>query len=73
MMMKTQLDIAKDAEISSAFLSLILAGLRRPSWKTAKKLASATGTTPELWLERDPAEIKISIGIPLTQKKRDSS
>lgn len=61
---KSQKEIAQLAEISDAFLSQILAGLRRPSWKTAKKLSKITFTTPELWLDGSPDQIKSAITEP---------
>jgi len=50
--------IAKQADISDSMLSQILCGKKRPSWPTAKKLARATNTTPDLWLDKSPSEIK---------------
>jgi transcriptional regulator with XRE-family HTH domain len=55
---KTQLDICKQAAISSGFLSLLLSGDRRPSWPTAKRLAEVTGTEPALWLEGTPEALR---------------
>jgi transcriptional regulator with XRE-family HTH domain len=61
--MKTikQTNLAKMASISDGFLSQIISGVRRPSWRTAKKLAIATDTKPELWLEGDSKQIKETI------------
>ena len=56
-----QKKIASSAQISTPFLCEILKGTKRPSWKTAKRLARATGTTPSLWLEGSPMEIKGAI------------
>jgi len=58
--MKTikQSKIAKMANLSRSFLSLIIAGKRRPSYSTAKRLAKVTGTDPVLWLEGKPEEIR---------------
>ena len=53
-----QYKLAENAGISPAMLSLILKGERRPSWKTAKRLAEVTDTKPELWLDGTPEEIK---------------
>lgn len=59
--MATQIEIANKAQISQQFVSKILSGVRRPSWPTAKKLAGATGTSPVLWLEGTPDEIRRAI------------
>lgn len=53
--------IAKRAGLSLSGLSNVLAGRRRPSWSTAKRLAAATDTSPVLWLEGSPNEIKEAI------------
>ena len=53
--------IAKRAGVSLSGLSNVLAGRRRPSWSTAKRLAAATDTNPVLWLEGSPNEIKKAI------------
>lgn len=70
-MMMTQTEITNKAGIGQQFVSKILAGLRRPSWKTAKKLAEATGTNPVLWLEGTPEEIKQALsGYPEGKDRR---
>ena len=56
--MKTQGDIAKQAGISDAFLSLILSGQARPSWATAKRLAEITETDPALWMDAEPKALQ---------------
>ena len=56
-----QIDIVKRVGISKSFLCEILKGESRPSWKMAKRLAEGTGTTPELWLDGKPAEIRRAI------------
>ena len=61
--MQTQADVARQAGISEGFLSQILSGTRRPRWKKAKRLAKATETTPDLWLEGAPAEIREATGL----------
>ena len=53
-----QTEIAETAGVSDALVSLILSGQRRPSWRVAKRLASASRTKPELWLEGSPDEIR---------------
>ncbi len=55
---QTQYQLAENAGISAAMLSLILKGERRPSWKAAKRLAEVTDTKPELWLDGTPEQIK---------------
>jgi len=59
--MKKQKEIAAAAGVSIQAVSNILTGRRRPSWKTSKRLAAATNTTPELWLDGTPEEIKAAI------------
>lgn len=73
-----QMDLADKAGISDGYLSLIISGLRRPSWHNAKALAKATGTTPELWLEGSPDEIRAAVEaapdeppIKITNRVRD--
>ena len=56
-----QIDIVKRVGISGSYLSEILNGKRRPTWQMAKRLATGTGTTPELWLDGKPAEIRRAI------------
>ena len=53
-----QVRIAEMIEISTPFLNQIISGIRRPSWKVAKRLAQATDTKPELWLDGSPVEIR---------------
>lgn len=55
---KKQQDIADQAGISQSMLSQILSGNRRAGWRTAKKLAFATNTNPELWLEGSMEEMQ---------------
>jgi plasmid maintenance system antidote protein VapI len=49
--------LSKITGISLSAVYNILAGNRRPSWETAKKLASATGIAPELWMD-DPESVR---------------
>lgn len=56
-----QKKIAERADVSPAFLSLVLAEKRRPSWKIAKRLAEVTGTDPVLWLEGSSQQIRKKI------------
>jgi transcriptional regulator with XRE-family HTH domain len=53
-----QTKLASKANVSMAFISQILSGKRRPSWRTAKILAAATRTKPDLWLEASPEKIR---------------
>lgn len=46
--------IALKANLSKQFLSNIVAGRKRPSWTTAKRLAEATNSSPVDWLESPP-------------------
>ena len=59
--MITQTELAKQVGVSQQLISRIMTAKGRPSWKTAKKLASITGTPPILWLEGTPAEIKAAL------------
>jgi len=56
-----QTQIVKSTGISHSMVSLILAGKKRPSWSNAKKLASATGTSPVLWMDGSPEEIRAAL------------
>jgi hypothetical protein len=42
-------------------VSQIFLGKKKAGWKSAKRLAAATGTDPVLWLEGTPNEIKQAI------------
>lgn len=46
-----QYQIAKQAGISAPMFCEIINGKARPSWGTAKRIASVTGTTPDIWME----------------------
>ena len=54
-------EIAKAAGTTPQCVSQILAGKRRPSWSMAKALASATNTTPELWLDGTPEQMRAAL------------
>lgn len=56
-----QKEIAQKANLTDAFISMVFSGTRRPSWTTAKKLAEVTGTTPALWMEGSPDQIRQAI------------
>lgn len=56
--MMKQKDLAFKIKTSESYISQLLSGHRRPSWPIAKRLAHATNTTPYLWLEGSPNEIK---------------
>ena len=64
--MKRQIQriIARKANISDGFLSMVLAGKRRPSWATAKRLAKVTNIDEKIWLDGTHQEIR-----KLIQKK----
>ena len=54
-----QIEIVRKTGFSQSFISMILSGQKRVRvWDTAKKLADATGTEPEVWLEWSPEKIK---------------
>jgi len=56
-----QTNIAHKAGVSPCFISMCLSGKKRPSWRTAKKIALATQTDPVVWLEGSPDEIRSAI------------
>ncbi|MBA2882972.1 transcriptional regulator with XRE-family HTH domain [Desulfosalsimonas propionicica] len=43
--------IAKRAKISLPFLSLILSGQKRPSWRVSKRLEKVTGISAVDWID----------------------
>ena len=53
--------IADKIGVSPAFINGILHGRKRPSWKTANKLAEATGTNPVLWMDGSPCDIRSAV------------
>ena len=53
-----QNQIAEKSGLHVSTISNILNGWRRPSWKNAKRLADATCTSPYLWLEGTPEDIR---------------
>lgn len=53
-----QTKLADKTNISYAYMCQILKGKRRPSWRIAKKLAAATRTKPDLWMEGSPEKIE---------------
>lgn len=54
--------IAEKANLSTAYISLIVRGKKRiNNWNTAKILASVTGTDCELWLENSAENIRKEI------------
>jgi len=53
-----QYQIAQMAGISAPMLCEILNSKARPSWNTAKRLAEATGSSPDIWMEANPEELK---------------
>jgi len=57
----SQNEIANSVGVSDAFISMLISGKKRPSWKKAKMLAAFTGTKPELWLDGSPEEIKAAL------------
>ena len=52
----TKTILSKKIGVSSAYIGMIVNGKRLPSWRTAKKLAKATGTDPVMWMEGTPEE-----------------
>lgn len=56
-----QTELSKIIGISQGYLSQIISKERTPSWRIAKKLAKAVNTSPLLWLEGSPAEMKAAL------------
>lgn len=54
----TQSYIAKRLGVSATFINRLVNGIKRPNWKRAKELSKLTGSTPELWLDGTPEQIK---------------
>jgi len=50
--------IAKKSNISAGFLSEIINGKKRPSYRIAKKIAIVVGISPILLLEGTPKQIR---------------
>jgi len=70
--MNKQIEISRAANISQSALSNILNGRRTPSWKAAKRLSLAVpGTTPELWIEGTPEEIRAALENKSTEPARE--
>ena len=46
-----QTKIASEVKISDAFLSLILSGQKRPSWRVSKRLEKVTGISAVDWID----------------------
>jgi transcriptional regulator with XRE-family HTH domain len=57
----TQTQLAQMIGVSQAYISMIIARKAIPSWKTARKLASATNTDPVLWCDGTEDEIKVAL------------
>jgi len=57
----TQEKIAKNAGVTQQFVSQCINGLARPRWATAKLMAAASGTTPDLWLDGTPEQIQAAL------------
>ena len=55
-------EIAECAGVTTSFISAILKGKNRPSWKIANKISACTGTWPELWLEGSAQQMQQAIG-----------
>lgn len=53
--------IAQISGLHVSTISNIINGVRRPSWRSAKILAKATQTDPELWLEGSSEEIRAAL------------
>jgi transcriptional regulator with XRE-family HTH domain len=53
--------IARKLDVSPQYVSQIIRNIQRPNWKRAKQLAAITRTSPELWLEGTPDQIRAAI------------
>ena len=53
--------IATQANISRTYLSMILSGVRRPTYEIARRLARATDTDAVLWLSGMPGELRQAV------------
>ncbi len=49
-------ELARATGMSEASISKYVSGRRRPSWNVAKKIAAATKTDVDLWMEGDPID-----------------
>lgn len=56
-----QTQIARRVGVTSQFICQIISGKKRPSWQIAKKIAKATLTSPVLWLEGTPDDIRAAL------------
>ena len=54
----SQNELAKLAKYDPSTMSLIVNKKRNPSWPGAKRLAAASGTHPEFWMEGTKADFK---------------
>ncbi|MBI9092587.1 MAG: helix-turn-helix domain-containing protein [Desulfobacterium sp.] len=58
----SQQKLAKATGLSQGYISKIMSGVHiLDSWRTAKKLASATNTDPTLWLEGTSDAIRAAL------------
>jgi len=67
-----QIELSKRAKISNGYLSQIINRDRYPSWPVAKRLASATCTTPILWLEGTTLQIRSVLAGTMDDPFRDN-
>lgn len=54
-------ELARAVGVSEATISRIIRGRRRPSWHVAKKIAAATSTNVELWMDGETDERRASL------------
>ena len=66
--MKTQTEFAQHVGTKQATLSNILSGRRRASWALAKKLAEATGTHPDIWMDQNLTAMRAALKTALKDK-----
>ena len=51
-----QKELAQKIGCVQSHLSMIINGVRKPSWNLAKRLAELLNTTPDFWYESTPEE-----------------
>ena len=70
----TQIELAKALKVSPTYINYLVNTVKRPNWKRAKQLSKITGSTPELWLEGTPDEIKAALNNnqPATKAKSET-
>ena len=68
-----QKQLAIKAKVTEGFISQVLNGYSRPSWPTAKRIAAASYTKPDLWMEGTPDEMKAAIVVWGQKQEREAA